>query len=111
MYPFPFPIPLDVVLELCFRGAIHSGRKTARLQNCTWERPSPDAHLHIRCRQPIFSGWPLTTLKAWTFGPALAPGWPSSQFRTVDYSAESDEPMLSFTNLVEAHVLRAIRGP
>ncbi len=51
-----------------------------------------------------------STLKAWTMGQT----WHESsgkarQFVALIIPPESDEPMLSFTNLIEAHVLRAIR--
>jgi len=51
-----------------------------------------------------------STLKAWTMGQR----WHESSgkprhFVPLIIPPESDEPMLSFTNLIEAHVLRAIR--
>ncbi len=52
---------------------------------------------------------PTATLKAWTFGQYWHQEGRPRSFVPLIVAPESDEMMLSFTNLVEAHVLHAIR--
>jgi uncharacterized protein (DUF433 family) len=52
-----------------------------------------------------------STLKSWTMGQEWHdPSGKPRQFVPLIIPPESDEPMISFTNLIEAHVLRAIRS-
>lgn len=52
---------------------------------------------------------PPATLKAWTFGQHWHQEGRPRSFVPLILPPESDEMMLSFTNLIEAHVLHAIR--
>ena len=52
---------------------------------------------------------PVATLRTWTLGRQYATAQGSSQFRPLIRPATKKPPVLSFTNLIEAHVLRALR--
>ncbi|OFW14469.1 MAG: hypothetical protein A3F70_16675 [Acidobacteria bacterium RIFCSPLOWO2_12_FULL_67_14] len=52
---------------------------------------------------------PPATLRAWTFGRQYPTTKGAGQFRPLIRPASSRPPLLSFTNLIEAHVLRALR--
>lgn len=52
---------------------------------------------------------PPATLRAWTFGRHYPTIQGAGQFRPLIRPASSRPPLLSFTNLIEAHVLRALR--
>lgn len=52
---------------------------------------------------------PPATLRAWTFGRQYPTTQGAGQFRPLIRPASSRPPLLSFTNLIEAHVLRALR--
>ncbi len=52
---------------------------------------------------------PPATLRAWTFGRHYPTSQGAGQFRPIIRPASSRPPLLSFTNLIEAHVLRALR--
>lgn len=52
---------------------------------------------------------PAATLRAWTLGRRYPTTQGKSQFRPLIRPASSKPPVLSFSNLIEAHVLRALR--
>lgn len=52
---------------------------------------------------------PPATLRAWTFGRPYPTAQGSGHFRPIIRPASSRPPLLSFWNLIEAHVLRALR--
>jgi len=52
---------------------------------------------------------PPATLRAWTFGRPYPTARGSGHFRPIIRPASSRPPLLSFWNLIEAHVLRALR--
>lgn len=52
---------------------------------------------------------PPATLRAWTFGRPYPTAQGSAHFRPIIRPASSRPPLLSFWNLIEAHVLRALR--
>lgn len=52
---------------------------------------------------------PPATLRAWTFGRRYPTTQGAGHFRPLIRPASSRPPLLSFTNLIEAHVLRALR--
>ena len=53
---------------------------------------------------------PAATLRAWTFGRPYPTTHGKSQFRALIRPASEQPPLLSFSNLIEAHVLRALRA-
>jgi len=53
---------------------------------------------------------PPATLRAWTLGRPYPTAQGSSHFRPIIRPASSRPPLLSFWNLIEAHVLRALRA-
>ena len=63
--------------------------------------PLTEAARHIKL--------PPATLRAWTFGRPYPTAQGSGHFRPVIRPASSRPPLLSFWNLIEAHVLRALR--
>jgi uncharacterized protein (DUF433 family) len=52
---------------------------------------------------------PAATLRAWTLGRPYPTTRGKSQFRPIIRPASGQPPILSFSNLIEAHVLRALR--
>ena len=52
---------------------------------------------------------PAATLRAWTLGRAYPTSRGGGQFKPLIRPAQGDPPTLSFSNLIEAHVLRALR--
>jgi uncharacterized protein (DUF433 family) len=52
---------------------------------------------------------PAATLRAWTLGRPYPTTRGKSQFRPLIRPASEQPPVLSFSNLIEAHVLRALR--
>jgi len=52
---------------------------------------------------------PAATLRAWTFGRPYPTARGSSHFRPIIRPVSLRPPLLSFWNLIEAHVLRALR--
>lgn len=52
---------------------------------------------------------PPATLRAWTFGRPYPTAKGPGHFRPIMRPASSRPPLLSFWNLIEAHVLRALR--
>jgi hypothetical protein len=52
---------------------------------------------------------PATTLRAWTVGMPYATTKGKSHFRPLIRPPRTKPPSLSFWNLIEAHVLRALR--
>ena len=52
---------------------------------------------------------PLATLRSWTLGRSYPTKTGAKFFRPIFYLPEKEKPLLSFINLVEAHVLNAIR--
>ena len=52
---------------------------------------------------------PPATLRAWTFGRQYPTTTGAGQFHPLIRPASRRPPLLSFTNLIEAHVLRALR--
>ncbi len=52
---------------------------------------------------------PAATLRAWTLGRAYPTSRGGSQFKPLIRPAQGEPPALSFSNLIEAHVLRALR--
>lgn len=52
---------------------------------------------------------PTATLRAWTFGRQYPTAQGEGQFRPLIRPASNRPPLLSFSNLIEAHVLRALR--
>src|SRR2546426_6154875 len=52
---------------------------------------------------------PVATLRAWTLGRAYPTTRGESHFRPLIRPASGKPPVLSFSNLIEAHVLRALR--
>jgi uncharacterized protein (DUF433 family) len=56
-----------------------------------------------------YLGIPIATLRAWVVGQRYATRDGARWFKPVIEIAQSDSPLLSFINLVEAHVLDAIR--
>lgn len=53
---------------------------------------------------------PTATLRAWTLGRPYPTSKGEGRFRPVIRPAQAKPPVLSFWNLVEAHVLRALRA-
>ena len=53
---------------------------------------------------------PAATLRAWAFGRLYPTSLGSGHFRALIRPASSRPPLLSFWNLIEAHVLRALRA-
>ncbi len=56
-----------------------------------------------------YLGIPLATLRSWIRGRSYPTKSGDKVFKPVFSLPEKDKPLLSFTNLVEAHVLNAIR--
>src|SRR5438552_17751132 len=52
---------------------------------------------------------PAATLRSWVVGRHYPKGGGVAQFRPLFHPPTGDAPLLSFWNLVEAHVLRALR--
>jgi uncharacterized protein (DUF433 family) len=52
---------------------------------------------------------PVATLRAWAFGRAYPTAGGSRQFHPLVRPANRKPPLLSFSNLIEAHVLRSLR--
>ena len=52
---------------------------------------------------------PVATLRAWTFGRQYPTAQGEGRFRPLIRPASRRPPLLSFSNLIEAHVLRALR--
>src|SRR5207247_590720 len=52
---------------------------------------------------------PVATLRSWTFGRPYPTSRGESHFRPLIQPASRKPSLLSFTNLIEAHVLRALR--
>src|SRR5262245_38330064 len=52
---------------------------------------------------------PVATLRAWTLGRRYTTRQGKSHFRPLIHASSRRPPMLSFSNLIEAHVLRALR--
>lgn len=52
---------------------------------------------------------PVATLRAWIFGRQYPTAQGEGQFRPLIRPASRRPPLLSFSNLIEAHVLRALR--
>ncbi len=52
---------------------------------------------------------PATTLRAWTFGREYPTSKGDGRFHPLIRPASRRPPLLSFSNLIEAHVLRALR--
>lgn len=52
---------------------------------------------------------PLATLRSWILGRNYPTKSGEKFFRPIFYLPSKDKPLLSFTNLVEAHVLNAVR--
>ncbi len=52
---------------------------------------------------------PAATLRAWTFGRQYPTAQGAGRFSPIIRPASSQPPLLSFSNLIEAHVLRALR--
>jgi len=52
---------------------------------------------------------PAATLRAWTFGRQYPTAQGEGRFRPLIRPASKEPPLLSFSNLIEAHVLRALR--
>jgi uncharacterized protein (DUF433 family) len=52
---------------------------------------------------------PAATLRSWTFGRAYPTTGGGGRFRPLIRPASGKPPLLSFSNLIEAHVLRALR--
>ena len=52
---------------------------------------------------------PAATLRAWTFGRQYPTAQGKGRFRPLIQPASRRPPLLSFSNLIEAHVLRALR--
>lgn len=52
---------------------------------------------------------PAATLRAWTLGRAYPTSRGGGQFKPLIRPAQGEPPALSFSNLIEAHVLRALR--
>lgn len=52
---------------------------------------------------------PAATLRAWTFGRPYPTAQGEGHFRPLIRPASRRPPLLSFSNLIEAHVLRALR--
>ena len=52
---------------------------------------------------------PSATLRAWTFGRPYPTAQGPGHFRAIIRPASTRPPLLSFWNLIEAHVLRALR--
>lgn len=52
---------------------------------------------------------PAATLRSWVIGRAYPRGEGVAQFKPLIHPPAAQPPMLSFSNLVEAHVLRALR--
>jgi len=52
---------------------------------------------------------PSATLRAWTFGRGYPTAGVGRQFRPLIHPSRRQPPALSFWNLIEAHVLRALR--
>ncbi len=55
------------------------------------------------------TGIPPSTLRAWTAGMTYGPKNDKGFFQPVIARPSESDPRLSFTNLIEAHVLRALR--
>lgn len=55
------------------------------------------------------TGLPLATLRSWLVGRSYTTSAGRKQIKPIIVRPNIDEPLLSFTNLVEAHVLNAIR--
>jgi uncharacterized protein (DUF433 family) len=53
---------------------------------------------------------PAATLRAWTLGRRYPTTHGKGQFRPLIRPASGQPPILSFSNLIEAHVLRALRA-
>src|SRR5436189_1983603 len=53
---------------------------------------------------------PVATLRAWTLGRGYPTARGKSRFQPLIRPASSKPPFLSFSNLIEAHVLRALRA-
>lgn len=56
-----------------------------------------------------YSKVPTATLRSWTLGRPYPTSQGHRQFRAIIRPASTRPPMLSFWNLIEAHVLRALR--
>src|SRR5271166_2853794 len=52
---------------------------------------------------------PLATLRAWTLGRQYPTSEGGGQFDPLIWPASRRPPLLSFSNLIEAHVLRSLR--
>ncbi len=52
---------------------------------------------------------PVATLRAWTFGRQYPTAQGEGRFRPLIRPGSKRPPLLSFSNLIEAHVLRALR--
>ena len=55
------------------------------------------------------TGIPVSTLRAWTVGQRYKRRDDRGFFEPVISRPSADDPRLSFTNVIEAHVLRALR--
>src|SRR5262245_66159249 len=53
---------------------------------------------------------PVATLRSWTLGRRYPTTHGKGQFQPLIRAASRKPPMLSFSNLIEAHVLRALRA-
>ncbi|MDQ3806149.1 MAG: DUF433 domain-containing protein [Acidobacteriota bacterium] len=57
----------------------------------------------------FYLGIPLATLRSWTRGRYYPTKEGQKFFKPIFHLPDAEKPLLSFTNLVEAHVLNAIR--
>ena len=80
-----------------------SGRRTATID----PREQPAYSLTEAAR---YLKLPAATLRAWTLGRPYPTSKGEGRFRPVIRPAQAKPPVLSFWNLVEAHVLRALRA-
>ncbi len=82
---------------------VPTGRRTAATND---PRNDPSYPLTEAAR---YLKLPVATLRAWTLGRGYATTKGKGHFRPLIRAASGKPPLLSFSNLIEAHVLRALR--
>ncbi len=91
-----------------------SPRCTIRVVQAGRERLGAKKDLRSQAAYPLteaarYIKLPPATLRTWTFGRPYPTAQGSGHFRPIIRPASSHPPLLSFWNLIEAHVLRALR--
>ena len=87
-----------------YNSLVPSGRRTRAANNDLRSRPAYPLNEAAR-----YLRLPAATLRAWAFGRPYPTAQGPGHFRAIIRPASSRPPLLSFCNLIEAHVLRALR--